>query len=64
MATREFEAFQGYVSFDGVRINVDFEAPVGATEQEKDSAFVNALAQKAELNYLAIGNYTKEVANA
>lgn len=64
MAQCKFEAFQGYISIDGVRIDVEFEAPLGATEQEKDHAFVAALAQKAELNYLAIGDFTKEVSNA
>lgn len=64
MATRTFEALQGYISFEGVRIDVEFEAPLGATEQEKDHAFLASLAQKVELNYLAIGEFTKEFSNA
>ncbi len=63
MAKREFEFFVGHINFDGAVLRVEFEAPKDATVQEKDSAFVNALAQKAELNYLALGDFTKETAN-
>lgn len=49
------EVFRGYLSFDGLRIDVDFQAPVGASSELLDSSFLAALAQKAEINYLAIG---------
>ena len=49
------DVFRGYLSFEGLRIDVDFQAPVGASSELLDSSFLSALAQKAEINYLAIG---------
>ena len=63
MAQREFEVFHGFINFDSDRVVVDFEAPLGATTQEKDSIFLAALAQKVELSYLAIGQYSKDASN-
>ncbi len=59
----EMQVFRGYVTFDGVRIDVDFEASVGASSEQLDASFLAALAQKAEINYLAIGEYSTEAAN-
>lgn len=50
------EVFEGYLSFEGARIEVSFEVPVGAADAEKDHAFVSALAQQADINYVAIGS--------
>lgn len=49
------EVYQGYLIYQGIYIDVSFEAPVGATPMEKDAAYTAALAQKAEIEYLAIG---------
>ncbi len=49
------EVYQGYLIYRGIYIDVSFEAPVGATPMEKDAAYTAALAQKAEIEYLAIG---------
>ncbi len=49
------EAFIGYAQVDGLRIEVDFEMPVGASAQAKDAAMLAALAQKMQIDYLAIG---------
>ena len=40
---------------DGVRIAASFEVPAGAGVKEKDAAFMAALAQQADVNYLSIG---------
>jgi hypothetical protein len=47
--------YTGYVRFEGVRIQVDFEVPSKASHEQKELAFMSALAQKAEINYLEIG---------
>ncbi len=49
------ECFEGYLSFDGVRIETSFEVPTGAGVKEKDAAFMAALAQQADVNYLSMG---------
>lgn len=49
------EVFTGYVTLDGHRIQVDFDVPVGADVQTKDAAFLAALGQVAELDYLSMG---------
>lgn len=49
------ETFAGYLEHDGCRIDIGFEVPVGSTQEEKDLAFLAALAQIATVNYLAIG---------
>lgn len=49
------EVFFGFAQVDGLRIEVDFEVPVGASAQAKDAAMLAALAQKMEIDYLAIG---------
>jgi len=49
------EVFTGYIQSEGVRIEVNFSVPVGASQEQKDVAFVNALAQVADVNYLSIG---------
>jgi hypothetical protein len=53
----EMEAFTGFVSFNGCRIQVDFVVPAGASAQQVDSAFVEALRQEAEVDvaYLSVG---------
>lgn len=50
------EVFAGYLQYDGVRIDVGFQAPLGATEAEKNRAFLVALGEDAEWGYLAIGD--------
>lgn len=52
---RQREVFAGNLTADGVFLRVEFVAPVGATIQQKDSAFLAALAQQVELDYLSIG---------
>lgn len=50
------EIFTGYVLYPGGRIQVDFQAPVGATEAEKAMKFVWALGEQTNIDYLAIGD--------
>jgi hypothetical protein len=53
----EMEIFTGFVSFSGCRIQVDFAVPVGASGQQLDSAFVQALLQEegVDIEYLSLG---------
>jgi len=53
--TRAVKVFTGYVLYEGTRIQVDFEVPKDATEKDREAAFLAALAQQAEVNYLEIG---------
>lgn len=48
--------YSGFVTIEGVRTQVDFQAPSGARKEELDSAFLDALAQVATLDYGAIGS--------
>lgn len=50
------EVFTGYVLHPGGRIQVDFQAPLGATEAEKAMKFFWALGEQADIGYLAIGD--------
>ncbi len=54
------EVFSGYVRHGGVRIQVDFELPFGSSAIEKDAAFLAAMAQKVEFDYLALGERATE----
>jgi hypothetical protein len=49
--------YSGYVTVNGVRVQVDFEAKSSASKHEVDSAFVAQLEKVVELNYLVIGEY-------
>lgn len=49
------QVFQGYFGYEGTQLNVEFQAPVGATVAAKDAAFVAALAQQADIDYHAVG---------
>ncbi|MBK4737893.1 hypothetical protein [Noviherbaspirillum pedocola] len=54
-ATEAVQVFQGYFGYEGTQLNVEFQAPVGATVAEKDAAFMAALAQQADIDYHAVG---------
>lgn len=54
VATGELRSFTGHASIEGTRICVEFTAPADASLAEKDSAFLSALAQKIEINYLQV----------
>ena len=58
VSTTEVVTYTGYIARDGVRTQVDFQAKADATKEEKDSAFLDALAQLVELDYLALGSET------
>lgn len=47
--------FSGFVTIEGIRTQVDFRAPSDASQEQLDSAFLNALAQVATLDYGPIG---------
>lgn len=49
------EVFQGMFSHDGIWLDLSFQVPHGASQKEKDAAFLAALAQQAEVNYLSVG---------
>ncbi len=50
------DVHQGHITFGGCTVFVEFEVPATASNEAKDSAFVSALAQQCEVNYLAIGS--------
>lgn len=49
------ECFAGFLKVQGVRLEIDFEVPVGASDTVKDAAFLAALAQQVDLDYLSFG---------
>lgn len=51
---KQYEVFKGYLDFEGVVLNVEFQAPVGSTVAEKDAAFMAALAQQADVDYVSV----------
>lgn len=51
------EVHQGHITFGGNTVFVEFDVPVTSTNEEKDSAFLSALAQQCEVNYLSIGSF-------
>lgn len=53
------EVFAGYFGYEGTVLHADFQVPVGATIAEKDSAFMAALAQQADIDYRAVGESDK-----
>lgn len=53
---QEMVTYTGYITIDGVRTQVDFQAGATASKEEKDAAFVDALAQVVELNYGPLGS--------
>lgn len=57
------KAFAGYVLYEGTRIQVDFEVPKDATEKDREAAFLAALAQQAEVNYLEVGESEHSMVN-
>jgi hypothetical protein len=52
------EVFNGYLQNDGARVQVDFKASFGSTAIEKDAAFLAALAQQGEIEYLCVGEHS------
>lgn len=57
----KMEAHKGTFTLPGMEpIEVEFEARAGATKEEKDLAFFEALAQVGRVDYLAIGQIEKE----
>jgi hypothetical protein len=48
------QVMQGYFGYEGTILHADFHVPVGATVAEKDSAFMAALAQQADIDYHAV----------
>lgn len=51
----KYDVMQGRFCFEGIEIVADFQAPSDATVAEKDAAFLAALAQQAEVDFLTIG---------
>jgi hypothetical protein len=49
--------YTGYLTHNGVRLQVDFEAPADASKGVLDAAFLQALGEKVEFDYLAIGTH-------
>lgn len=50
------EVFTGFVKADGFgRVQVDFKCPKGASSEEQNLAFLDALEQIAEVGYFALG---------
>jgi hypothetical protein len=56
--TAPVEVFQGYIKLpDAVRLQIDFDVHLGATEADKASAFLESLhtVEGVEFNYLPLG---------
>lgn len=58
------EVFSGFFSYEDIALRAEFQVPMGATVGEKDAAFLAALAQQANVEYLAIGTERTPVAVA
>ncbi len=61
MAGSNRETFQGYFGYQGTTLNAEFDVAAGATIAEKDSAFMAALAQKADIDYVSISTTTEKI---
>lgn len=60
-----FEIFRGVFGHEGTELDVEFVAKIGASKAEKDSAYLDALAQQADVNYVSVGDtVTTKVAPA
>lgn len=55
----EVQVLSGYFGYEGTVLHADFQVSVGATVAEKDSAFMAALAQQADIDYHAVGESDK-----
>lgn len=54
--TLKMAAFMGYLTMpDGDTLQLDFTAPVGASQADKDACFMNAFAQVGTIDYLEVG---------
>lgn len=59
------EVFTGFVKVAGAgRLQVDFECRKGATSEEQNLAFLDALEKVVEVGYVALGEQPGEVASA
>ncbi len=48
--------YAGFFNHDDLFIELGFQAPANASQPQLDAAFLAALAQQAEIDYLAIGD--------
>lgn len=48
--------YAGYLQLGSVFVQVAFSVPLGVTAVQKDSAFLSALSQVTELDYLCLGS--------
>lgn len=55
-ASEAIDCCIGFIKFGSQRVDVEYEVPANASDAERDSAFLDALAQKVEINYLVIGS--------
>lgn len=58
---RGIEVMSGYLKINGQHFQIDFQVPIGATDAERDAAFMAALEGKGEIDYLSIGAITETV---
>lgn len=49
------EVMAGSLVIDGHCFQIDFHAPIGATDVERDAAFMAALEEKGKIDYITIG---------
>lgn len=49
------EFFSGFLQVGCERVGVDFQCPINSTFEQREAAFMAALAQKATIDYLSIG---------
>lgn len=59
-----FEIFRGVFGHEGTELDVEFVAKIGASKAEKDSAYLDALAQQADVNYVSVGDTVSKMAAA
>ena len=55
-STDTVDVFAGHININGECLVVEFHAPKNASTEQKDAAFMSALAQKAEVDYICVGS--------
>lgn len=58
--TTQHTVYRGRVAIGGECVDIDFEAPLNASKEQVDAALVDALAQVASIDIVAIGDYEHE----
>lgn len=54
-SANKVQILSGHLGCDGIDLRAVFSVPVGATVDQKDAAFLAALAQQADIDYIQMG---------